>query len=51
MDDDVIGLSLQVREIGRKSFTLDHTFEGRRPAAVHWGFSGTGRCLSRANTP
>lgn len=30
MDDDVIGFGIQVRETGRKSFTLDYTFEGRR---------------------
>lgn len=30
MDDEVIGFGVQVRETGRKSFTLDYTFEGRR---------------------
>ena len=30
MDDKVIGFGVQVRQTGRKSFTLDHTFEGRR---------------------
>jgi hypothetical protein len=30
MDDEVIGFGVQVREIGRKSFTLDYAFEGRR---------------------
>ena len=31
MDDEVIGFGVQVRETGRKSFTLDYMFEGRRP--------------------
>jgi hypothetical protein len=30
MDDEVVGFGIQVRETGRKSFTLDYTFEGRR---------------------
>ena len=30
MDDEVIGFGVQVRENGRKSFTLDYMFEGRR---------------------
>ena len=30
MDDEVIGFGVQVRETGRKSFTLDYMFEGRR---------------------
>ena len=30
MDNEVIGFGIQVRETGRKSFTLDYTFEGRR---------------------
>ena len=30
IDDEVIGFGLQVRETGRKSFTLDYMFEGRR---------------------
>ena len=30
MDEEVIGFGLQVRETGRKSFTLDYMFEGRR---------------------
>jgi hypothetical protein len=30
MDDEVIGFGVQVRQTGRKSFTLDYTFEGRR---------------------
>ncbi len=30
MDDDVIGFGVQVRETGRKSFTLDYMFEGRQ---------------------
>jgi Arm DNA-binding domain len=30
MDDEVIGFGIQVRGTGRKSFTLDYTFEGRR---------------------
>ena len=30
MDDEVIGFGLQVRETGRRSFTLDYMFEGRR---------------------
>jgi integrase len=30
MDCDVIGFGLQVRPTGRKSFTLDYSFEGRR---------------------
>ncbi len=29
-DDEVIGFGLQVRDSGRKTFTLDYTFEGRR---------------------
>jgi hypothetical protein len=29
-DDEVIGFGLQVRDNGRKTFTLDYTFEGRR---------------------
>jgi hypothetical protein len=30
MDEEVIGFGLQARETGRKSFTLDYAFEGRR---------------------
>jgi hypothetical protein len=30
MDDEVIGFGVQVRGTGRKSFTLDYMFEGRR---------------------
>jgi integrase len=30
MDDEVIGFGVQVRETGRRSFTLDYNFEGRR---------------------
>ena len=30
MDDEVIRFGVQVRETGRKSFTLDCYFEGRR---------------------
>jgi integrase len=30
MDGEVIGFGIQVRETGRKNFTLDYTFEGRR---------------------
>lgn len=30
MDDEVIGFGLQVRQTGRRSFTLDYMFEGRR---------------------
>jgi hypothetical protein len=30
MDDEVIGFGVQVRETGRKSFTLDYMLEGRR---------------------
>jgi len=30
MDDEVIGFGVQVRETGRKSSTLDYTFEGCR---------------------
>lgn len=30
MDDEVIGFGIQVRTTGRKSFTLDYTFDGRR---------------------
>jgi hypothetical protein len=30
MDDEVIGFGVQVRETGRKRFTLDYGFEGRR---------------------
>ena len=30
MDDEVIGFGVQVRDTGRKSFTLDYMFEGRR---------------------
>lgn len=30
MDDEVIGFGLQVRRNGRKTFTLDYTFEARR---------------------
>jgi len=29
MDDEVIGFGLQVRDNGRRTFTLDYTFEGR----------------------
>lgn len=29
-DEEVIGFGLQVRDIRRKTFTLDYTFEGRR---------------------
>jgi hypothetical protein len=29
-DDEVIGFGLQVRDSGRKPFTLDYTVEGRR---------------------
>ena len=30
MDDEVIGFGIQVRESGRKSFTLDYMFERQR---------------------
>jgi hypothetical protein len=30
MGTEVIGFGIQVRQTGRKSFTLDYTFEGRR---------------------
>ena len=30
MDDEVIGFGIQVRTTGRKSFTLDYSFDGRR---------------------
>ena len=30
MDDEVIGFGVQLRKTGRKSFTLDYMFEGRR---------------------
>jgi hypothetical protein len=30
-DDEVIGFGLQVRDNGRKTFTLNDTFETRRP--------------------
>ena len=30
MDDEVIGFGVQVRQNGRKTFTLDYTFEARR---------------------
>ncbi len=30
MDDEVIGFGVQVRGTGRKTFTLDYAFEGRR---------------------
>ena len=30
MDDEVIGFGIQVRETGRKIFTLDYVFEGGR---------------------
>ena len=30
MDNEVIGFGVQVRDTGRKSFTLDYLFEGRR---------------------
>jgi hypothetical protein len=30
MDDEVIGFGVQVRETGRKSFTVDYMFEDRR---------------------
>ncbi len=30
MDDEVIGFGVEVRETGRKSFTLDCMFEARR---------------------
>lgn len=30
MDNEVIGFGVQLRETGRKSFTLDYMFEGRR---------------------
>ena len=30
MDDDIIGFGVQVRETGRRSFTLGYMFEGRR---------------------
>ena len=29
-DDEVIGFGVQVCKTGRRSFTLDYTFEGRR---------------------
>ena len=34
MDDEVIGFGVQVRDTGRKSFTLDYTFEGRLRSPV-----------------
>ncbi len=30
MDEEVIGFGVQVRQTGRKSFTRDYTYEGRR---------------------
>jgi hypothetical protein len=41
-DDKVIGFGLQVRSNGRKSFTLDYTFEDRR---------GTYGCLRHPRFP
>lgn len=34
MDDSVIGFGVQVRRNGRKAFTFDYTFEGRRRRAT-----------------
>jgi hypothetical protein len=34
MDDEVIGFGIQVRETGRKSFTLDYMFVARSELAL-----------------
>jgi hypothetical protein len=45
MDDEVIAFGVQVRETGRKSFSLDYTFEGRcREATTEpWAYSRANR--------
>ena len=40
MDDEVIGFGVQVRETGRRSFTLDYMFEGRRRRLYIGDFPG-----------
>jgi hypothetical protein len=35
-DEEVIGFGLQVRDDGRKTFTLDNTFEGRRRYSISY---------------
>jgi len=38
-DDEAIGFGIQIRETGRKSFTLDYMFEGPTSATLHRRFS------------
>jgi hypothetical protein len=48
MDDGVIRFVGQVRETDRKTFTLDHAFEGRRRRLFTGNFSRIGRPSRRA---
>lgn len=50
MDDGVIGFGVQIRDTGRKSFTLDYAFEGRR-RRLYIGDFPIGRRTPRASTP
>jgi hypothetical protein len=47
MDDEVVGFGVEVRETGRKSFTLDYMFEGQRPAGATSAIFPTGRLRER----
>jgi hypothetical protein len=47
MDDEVIGFGLQVRQTGRKSFTLDYMFEGRRRRLYIGDFPDWSTCAAR----
>ena len=40
MDDEVIEFGVEVRETGRKSFTLDYMFRRAAPATLHQRFPG-----------
>ena len=56
MDDEVIMFGVQVRETGRKSFTLDYMFEGRRRRLYIGDFTLThepniGRCRRESESP
>jgi len=50
MDDEVIGFGVQVRDTGRKSFTLDYMFEGRRRRSYIGGFPDWSTNAARERT-
>lgn len=50
-DDEVIGFGLQVRDNGRKTFTLDSTFESRRRRTFIADHTGWSTASARPNRP